>query len=259
MVSYLLWSILAILIFQSLFFIIAWNKKNNAFADIAWGGGFIVLMAVTWKLSGAFSIRQTLLGIAVCIWGIRLIIHIAIRNRGKKEDFRYREMRERWGKSAIWYSYTRVFLFQGLLMFIIGLPILLVNRSSGNSLTVADFLGAALWISGFLFETIADAQLRHFIKHRKKTSSNIMDRGLWKYSRHPNYFGESVMWWGIFLISFSVPYGWAGIVSPLLITFLLVKVSGIPPLEKHFQDNPAYQEYAGRTSVFVPWIPTRKR
>ncbi|MCJ7679308.1 MAG: DUF1295 domain-containing protein, partial [Candidatus Aminicenantes bacterium] len=171
-------------------------------------------------------------------------------------DFRYAKWRKEWGRWFVLRSYFQVFILQGVLMGIIALPILLVNASMKPGLTWLDGLGVAVWVIGFCFETMGDLQLARF-KKNPSNKGKIMTSGLWRYTRHPNYFGESAMWWGIFLITLSVPGGWVGVVSPVLITFILLFVSGVRMLEKKYGDNPEFQAYAERTSVFIPFPPKK--
>jgi steroid 5-alpha reductase family enzyme len=188
-------------------------------------------------------------------WGIRLAAHVASRTRGKPEDFRYAEMRRRWGKRAPLFSYTHVFILQGVLLLIVAYPIVLIHAHPSVPIGITDMLGVLVWCGGFAMEAAADAQLSRFARFRKSPENPILTDGLWRFSRHPNYFGEAVLWWGIFLLTVRVPWGWTGVISPLLIGFLLRFVSGVPLLEKKYADNPWFREYAKRTSVFVPWFP----
>ncbi len=251
----LLITIFSIFIYMTLFFLIAHKIKNNGIADIAWGLGFVLVAVLNLFIADQITFRQYLVTALVTIWGLRLAGHIFLRNKGKPEDFRYRNMRERWGSKAGIKSYTHVFLLQGLLLLLIAYPIIIVKQYERNVLTIFDLLGTGLWISGFLYEVIGDWQLKRFIKYEKSESNQILKTGLWRYTRHPNYFGESLVWWGIFFIVLSVPNGWWAIFSPVLITFLLLKVSGVPLLEKKYQDNKEYQAYAKKTNKFIPWFP----
>jgi steroid 5-alpha reductase family enzyme len=147
-------------------------------------------------------------------------------------------------------------MLQGVFLLLIVTPVILVNRPGDGELRLLDLIGAAVWVLGFLFEAVGDFQLKAF-KADPDNKGRIMDRGLWRYTRHSNYFGEAVMWWGIFLIALSAPGGWAAIVSPLVITGLLLRVSGVTLLEKKYAGNPAYADYVRRTSAFVPWFPKK--
>ena len=147
-------------------------------------------------------------------------------------------------------------MLRGVFLLLIVTPVILVNRPGDGELRLLDLIGAAVWVLGFLFEAVGDFQLKAF-KADPDNKGRIMDRGLWRYTRHSNYFGEAVMWWGIFLIALSAPGGWAAIVSPLVITGLLLRVSGVTLLEKKYAGNPAYADYVRRTSDFVPWFPKK--
>jgi len=187
------------------------------------------------------------------IWAFRLSLYIFLRSRKQAEDFRYAAWRKQWGKNWILCSYVKVFLIQAIFLFIISAPILIFYFSSNSALNWLDFVGFFIWSLGFILESVSDFQKNRF----RKDSSNkgkFIQSGLWRYSRHPNYFGESLLWWGIFLVSLSLKNGIYAIISPIIITFLLTKVSGIPLLEKKYENNPEYSEYKNRTSAFVPWV-----
>lgn len=244
--------------FMTIAYIVALLKRNNTVADVAWGVGFIFIAWIA-AYDSHFGDRPILIACLVTLWGIRLVSHIAPRLRGNREDFRYAELRKQWGKHAAWKSYTHVFLLQGILMLMIAFPMIYVSLV-GRSLPIGlpDLLGAALWTIGFAMESAADAQLAAF-RRNAKNKGKVLDSGLWHYSRHPNYFGESVQWWGIFVIALSSPGGWVTALSPLLITFLLTRVSGIPMVEKKAMTSAAYRAYAERTSAFVPWFPRKPK
>lgn len=242
-----------IFIYMSLFFVIAQAKKDNSIADVAWGLGFALLALYTLISKGTFFPRQLLVTTLVLVWATRLSLHILKRNWSKGEDPRYVQWRKSWGKYATLLSFTNVFLLQGFLMLIISYPILLINTYSDASLNYIDVLGFIVWLIGFCFEVVGDAQLAAFLKNPSNRGSILMS-GLWKYTRHPNYFGEALLWWGIFVLALSVPYGYTSILSPLLITYLLVFVSGVPLAEKQLENNDQFAVYKKRTSVFIPWF-----
>jgi steroid 5-alpha reductase family enzyme len=194
--------------------------------------------------------------VLVSIWGLRLTWHIFVRNRGKSEDYRYLAWRKEWGKWFYIRSYFQVYLLQGLFLFLIVSPVLLINKNAGGSLELLDFLGVIVWLIGFYFEVVGDAQLARFIKN-PENKGKLMQDGLWAYTRHPNYFGEVTQWWGIWLIAISTPGGWLGIIGPITITFLILKVSGIPMLEQKMEKNPAFESYKKRVSMFFP-LPAKK-
>lgn len=228
---------------------------------MAWGLGFVLVVAYHLAreslLHQALDSRQLLLAVLITIWGTRLSWHIYRRNRGKPEDYRYANWRQKWGRGFVLRSYFQIFLLQGFFMFLILTPSLLVLRSRSGQLKWLEILGVAVWLAGFFFEAVADFQLRRF-KQNPENRGRIITSGLWKYSRHPNYFGESVMWWGIFLIALKTPAGWLGIISPLTITLLLTMVSGVPLLEKKYRGQPEFEAYRSVTSAFFP-LPPRKK
>lgn len=254
-------SALIIFLYMNLVFILSLIKKNAAIVDVAWGPGFVLV--VVFHLAreslhhGVIDSRQFLVAILITIWGTRLSWHIYRRNRGKPEDYRYANWRQKWGRTFVLRSYFQIFLLQGFSMFLILMPSLLVLRVRSGRLTVLEALGLLVWLTGFFFEAVADWQLRRF-KQNPENRGRIITGGLWKYSRHPNYFGESIMWWGIFLIALDTPLGWLGIISPLTITLLLTMVSGIPLLEKKYRGQPDFETYREVTSAFFP-LPPRKK
>ena len=243
--------------YMTAWFFVALLKKDNSVADIAWGLGFVLIAVITlFGRGGERQARPFLASSLIFIWGMRLALHILLRNRKRGEDPRYAAWRAKWGGWFVVRSYLQVFLLQGFFILVISSPIILVNSSAQGPLTPLDLAGTAVWLVGFTFEAVGDRQLARF-KKDPANRGRIMDRGLWNYSRHPNYFGESLMWWGIFLLTLNVPGGWATAVSPLLLTFLLVRVSGIPLLEKKYAGNAEFQAYALRTSAFVPRPPKK--
>jgi steroid 5-alpha reductase family enzyme len=232
--------------------------KNASIVDIFWGAGFAVIAMITFALTDGYATRKLLTTALAAIWGLRLAIHIGWRNHGKGEDFRYQAMRERNGDRFAFVSLYTVFGLQGVLMWLISLPLQFAQISREPArLTWLDFLGAALWLIGLSFEAIGDLQLTIF-KLDPANKGKVMDRGLWAYTRHPNYFGDALLWWGFFLIALATPRGWWTVISPVLMTTLLLKVSGVALLEKTLvKTRPAYRDYVRRTSAFVPLPPKR--
>ncbi len=241
-------------LYMTAFFFLSLIKKRNDVADIAWGLGFVMLAWVSFFLSPETEIRHIILCALVSIWGVRLAEHIYIRNKGKKEDYRYLEWRRKWGKWFYLRSYFQVYILQGFLLYTIILPVLFVNKEAGASLGILDFLGVFVWSVGFFFESVGDAQLINFLKN-PKNKGKLMTQGLWKYTRHPNYFGEALLWWGVWIIAFSATKSFWLLVSPLVITLLVLKVSGIPMLEKKMVKHPDFDDYKKRTSIFIPLPP----
>jgi len=252
--SYYLTLVLILFAYMSLWFVFSLLKKRNDVADVAWGGGFVLMTWASYFISDSSGIRGVLVGILVSVWGLRLAWHIHTRNMGKQEDYRYLAWRKEWGKWFYIRSFFQVYLLQGTFLFLISLPVLLINKDSGDGLGLLDIFGIAVWLFGFYFESVGDAQLARFIKN-PANKGKLMQSGLWAYTRHPNYFGEVAQWWGIWLLALSVPNGWLGIIGPITITFLILKVSGIPMLEKKMEENPEFAEYKRRVSVFIPAPP----
>ena len=252
--SYFLVLASVLFLYMSFWFGLSLLKKRNDVADVAWGLGFILLAWTSFLLGPAQSPRGLIVGLLISVWGIRLAWHIHTRNRGKAEDYRYATWREEWGRWFYLRSYLQVYILQGLLLFLIVSPVLLINKSINTDFNYFDLLGVAVWLFGFIFELVGDAQLANFIKN-PLNKGKLIQAGLWRYTRHPNYFGEVTMWWGIWLVALSVPYGLLGIIGPLTITVLILKISGIPMLEKKMTLNPDFAAYKKRTSVFIPWFP----
>lgn len=252
----LLISLAALLLYMSVLFVIALITKNNGTADVGYGIAFMVVIIATFLQAPVTEPLLLILTLLPFVWGARLATRIYLKNKGKPEDFRYKAWREAWGNTFVWRSFLQVFMLQGLVVFVVALPVTLalVYPATVFNTTLA-YAGLALWLVGFFFEVVGDRQLDTFIQN-PQNKGKIMMGGLWKYSRHPNYFGESTMWVGIAFISFalsSVPF--VALVSPLLITFLLLKVSGVPLLEKRWEGNPDWEAYKKRTSVFIPLPP----
>jgi steroid 5-alpha reductase family enzyme len=239
----------ALLIYQSVWFVVAIIRKRNDVADIAWGLGFILLAWLSY--SGATNQRALLVNLLVTLWGLRLSWHIYKRNRGQQEDFRYANWRKQW-KHVYLRSFLQVFMLQGLMLFIIAWPVLFINQAGFIEWQSWDMAGVIVWLTGFLFESVGDFQLAQF-KKNPANRGKLITTGLWQFTRHPNYFGEAVQWWGIFLIACSLPMGWITVVSPVVITYLLRYVSGVPMLERKYAQHPDFKTYQQNTSVFFPW------
>ncbi|MFN0176782.1 MAG: DUF1295 domain-containing protein [Saprospiraceae bacterium] len=244
---------LLLLCYASLWFVVGLLRKRNDVADIAWGLGFVLICVYCWA-TRPYSPLSTLVYALVTLWGFRLALHIALRSRGKAEDFRYRQWRTDWGRWFVLRSFLQVYVLQCGFMLVMSAPILIAGEAAMNRISTLSIAGVLLWAIGFFFEAVGDYQLSVFVKH-KSHKDDIMQTGLWRYTRHPNYFGEVVLWWGIFLVVLPVQQGIWGIVSPITITFLLLYVSGIPMLEAKYADNPQFQAYKKRTSAFFPWQP----
>jgi steroid 5-alpha reductase family enzyme len=256
MLSFLAAAAVAVFIFMTAVFFIALLIKDNSIVDVAWGPGFILVVLTTLFMRPGFEARHVVVSALVVVWGLRLATYVFLRKRGRGEDFRYAKWRRDWGRWIVPRSFFQIFMLQGVFMLVIASPVVLVNHSGRKGLTALDGLGAFLWLIGFLFESVGDYQLKRF-KQNPESRGRIMTSGLWKYTRHPNYFGEAALWWGVFLIALSVRGGWVAIISPLTITFLLLKVSGVTMLEKKYAGNEEFAAYARRTSAFFPWFPKK--
>jgi len=250
---------LIIFIWFNFLFLLSRRLKRLDIVDLGWGLGFVILSWSTLLLTRNFALRPLLITLMITIWGLRLSVHIFLRNRGRSDDHRYQDLHKKWRHHPTLNTYFNIFILQGFLGLLISVPIILTNfdlSPTASALTPTDIIGYLIWLFGFAFETIADWQLSKF-KKNSTHKGKIITTGLWRYSRHPNYFGEALLWWGIFLISTNTPLGYLGIISPVLIDFLLLNVSGIPLLEKKYQHNPEYQHYAHHTSLFFP-LPPKK-
>ncbi len=243
---------LVVCLYMTIVFILALARKDNSIVDVAWGIGFIIITVYTIIQSGEVDLRKMIVSLLVLLWGLRLSFHILVRNSGKGEDFRYKAWRNSW-KYFFLRSYFQIFLLQGLLMLVISTPIWFINSGIGGPLGLLDSIGLFIFGFGFLFEVIADYQLAEF-KKNPTNAGKLMTTGLWSMSRHPNYFGESLVWWGITFYALSFPNGWCTMISPVIITILLRFVSGVPMLEKKYKENPDWADYKAKTAAFVPFI-----
>jgi steroid 5-alpha reductase family enzyme len=249
-------TVLAIVLFAfvNFWFVVSLIRKRNDVADVAWGLSFVLLTWVAFLYMATYEPRQVLVTLLVTLWGIRLAWHIYSRNTNKGEDYRYKAWRESWGKWFLLRSYLQVYILQGVFLYIIILPVLFIQRYGGPALNIYDLIGVFIWGIGFYFEAVGDSQLRAFIKDANN-KGKILTTGLWRYTRHPNYFGEVTQWWGIWLIALSVPGSFWTIIGPITITYLIVFVSGIPMLEKRYEGNQEFENYKQKTSVFFPMKP----
>jgi steroid 5-alpha reductase family enzyme len=222
-------------------------KKRDDIADIAWGLGFI-LIALFNLFTGYLSFQSLIITILTTIWGGRLALHIYQRNKNRAEDYRYQSFKSN--------PYLKVFMTQGIFMFLISLPIIFITHIDDIGWTYINTIGLWLWCIGFYFESVGDSQLKVFLND-PQNKGKILTTGLWKYTRHPNYFGEVTMWWGIWLISFYSINSFYSIIGPLTITTLILFVSGIPLLEIKYVGNKEFDKYKLKTSVFFPWFPKK--
>jgi len=250
-------SLLVALAYMILAWLLSLAKKDASIVDVFWGLGFVLLAAVYFVSTDGFIGRKVLMTSLVAIWGVRLSLHILSRNWGKGEDYRYRAWRERAGGRFWWASLFQVFLLQGLLLWVVSAPILGAQfYESPDELTVVDVLGTVVWGVGFVFEAVGDLQLARF-KADPANRGKVMRNGLWTYTRHPNYFGDATVWWGLFVIAAGTADGYWTFFGPLLMTFLLLRVSGVALLERTQRaSKPEYRDYVESTSAFIPWFPS---
>jgi len=251
-------ALLIILGLMTVLWLVSLLLRNSSIVDIFWGAGFVVANWIFFLLTPQGAVeRKVLIGVLVSLWGLRLTLHILWRNWGKPEDFRYQKTREDSERIWWWKSWFQVFLLQGGLMWIISAPLLAANMSpSSRGLALLDYLGAAVWLVGFFFEAAGDLQLASF-KADPRNKGKVLDHGVWRYTRHPNYFGDAAQWWGFYLIA-AAAGGWWTIFSPILMTVLLLRVSGVALLEKTLDKRPGYKEYVESTNAFFPG-PRRTR
>ncbi|HET9174254.1 MAG TPA: DUF1295 domain-containing protein [Candidatus Saccharimonadales bacterium] len=248
----LLWNALFLLLLMSTAFVVARQRKRLDTVDTAWGLAYIVPASLA--LGFQLQASTIVIGIAVYIWAIRLATHILERNRHRSDDPRYQELSKKWGGNFWLRAYVSIFFTQAVLVWLVSIPVVMATNTPLRHGTVLVVLGALVWVSGFLVEAVADRQLRIFLQD-KRHHGHTLQTGLWRYSRHPNYFGELTQWYGIALIAASVRFGWVGFIGPVLLTILIVFVSGLPPIERRRQRDAEYQTYKRRTSALIPWLP----
>ena len=245
-----------------LMMIIGWfvslRRNNVTVVDSLWGLGFVLIAWITFFMSAGETFRALLLAVLTSIWGFRLSIYLTRRNKGKGEDPRYGSWRRQYGDRFWIVSLFNVFLVQAVFLWIIALAMQYGQLSSIPArVTWLDICGTLVWLVGFGFEAVGDWQLARF-KLNPANQGKVMDHGLWAYTRHPNYFGEMLIWWGIFLIVLSTPGSMWTIISPVLITITLIKITGVALTEKIILEKKSkYAEYIANTSAFIPWFPKR--
>ncbi len=244
-------ALLIILAYFFIFFIVGTAIKNNSIVDIGWGLGFVVASWILYLVYQPTSFAPLLANILISLWGLRLFYYIMRRNIFAEEDFRYQNWRKAWGKWVIPRAFLQVYMLQGLFMFAIGSTVyyLNVNDVSFNYLSI---VGLVIWLIGYLFEVIGDRQLKRHIASKR---GGIITTGLWQYTRHPNYFGEILMWWGLYLFAVLLdPSAWWLVYSPLAMTYIFVFVS-TPLLEERMKTRDGWEEYAKRTNKLFAWFP----
>ncbi len=249
---------LVILGFMAANWLVSLALRNSSIVDIFWGTGFVLSNWIYFALTpDSLPARKWLISILVTIWGLRLSLYILWRNWGKGEDFRYQKWRRKAGPKWWWQSFFKVFVLQGLLMWIISAPLLAAHISATPArLTILDWLAIPVWAFGFFFEAVGDWQLARF-KADPANKGQVLRTGVWRYTRHPNYFGDAAQWWAYYLVAAASGGFWT-VFSPILMTLLLLRVSGVALLEKTLtQTKPQYADYVASTSAFVPWFPRK--
>ncbi len=251
-------ALLVIMSMMTILWIVSVAIKNVSIVDIFWGFGFVLTSVFYFIKTDGYETRKIILMSLIAIWGLRLSVYLAWRNIGKGEDFRYKEFRKKYGENRYWWvSFFQTFLLQGVLMWLISAPLLGAQYYSENSqLGVLDYTGIALWLVGFSFEAGGDFQLAVF-KANLSNKGKVLDTGFWRYTRHPNYFGDASAWWGYGLICIAAG-SYVPVLGSILMTALIIKVSGVALLEKSLKDTkPEYREYIEKTSAFLPWFPKK--
>jgi steroid 5-alpha reductase family enzyme len=251
-------ALLMIIILMSILWIISIIIKNVSIVDLFWGFGFVITCGFYYFKTDGFELRKLILLILVTIWGLRLSLYLAWRNSGKGEDFRYREFRKKYGENRYWWiSFFQTFLLQGFLMWLISAPLLGAQYYAGKaSLGILDIIGIVFWVIGLTFEAGGDLQLARF-KANPENKGKVLNTGLWRLTRHPNYFGDASVWWGYGLICMAAG-SYIPVLGSILMTALIIKVSGVALLEKSLsQLKPQYRDYIEKTSAFIPWFPKK--
>lgn len=227
-----------------------WSRITHRMdvADVLWGPGIAVLNTLVLTPWSDPTVPQLVFIGSVWVWALRLAHHIGKRNARKSEDARYAAWRKEWGVTVGWRSYLQVFLLQSMLMLPMAAPAFAL-ASSGAGLGWSAWVGMVLFLAGMATESVADRQLSVFMRH-PENRGKVMDRGLWAWSRHPNYLGEVILWWGLGLMG-----GWVGLIASATITWLILKVSGVPMLERKWAEDPKYAAYLASTPRFLPFQP----
>lgn len=252
---------LVVLVFVTLLFGLSIILRRNDIADTAWGAGIALVAWATYFLNDNPKVNLFIL-VLISLWALRLALHIGTRSAKHGEDPRYVAFRNSWGRWFYVRSYLQVFVLQGALMLCVGfIGFYAAAQTVAATPTTLSiyfyYLGFLVWCVGMFFEAVGDYQLRRFLAE-PTNKGHVMTSGLWTYTRHPNYFGEVTLWWGLWLMTFTITGGWITILAPLTITFLILKVSGIPMLEARYVGNVEFESYKSRTNAFLPWWPKAK-
>ena len=258
MMTLFLQAALLTLVLVTLLWLVSVLITDASIVDLFWGFSFVVVNAFYFLSSGDITAQKLLVLVLVSIWGLRLTVYLAWRNIGKGEDFRYQEFRRKYGPKRYWWvSFFQTFLLQGVLIMVVSLPLLGIHGSTDSgALTLLDYVGIIVWIIGFSFEAGGDLQLVRF-KGNTANRGQVLDTGFWRYTRHPNYFGDATVWWAYAIFSIAAGSYWP-IIGALIMTLLIIKVSGVALLEKTLHETkPKYRDYIRRTNAFFPWFPKK--
>ncbi|MDH5415044.1 MAG: DUF1295 domain-containing protein [Flavobacteriaceae bacterium] len=253
-----LYGLIAIMCMMTLLWLISIFIKNVSIVDPFWGIGFVLAGVTYFFNTEGLNPRKIILLVLLLLWGLRLSIYLGCRNWGKEEDFRYQQFRKDYGAHRYWwFSFFQVFLFQGVLCWLISAPLLAAMYFMPDSnLNILDYFAILVWGVGFAFEAGGDYQLSRF-KSSPANKGKVLNTGFWKYTRHPNYFGDATIWWayGIFAVAAG---SYITLLSSLLMTLLIIKISGVAMLERTLKETkPQYMEYIEKTNAFIPWFPKK--
>jgi steroid 5-alpha reductase family enzyme len=248
-------AILALVVFT---WLLSLRLRDASIVDVAFVAGIVLVAWLAFAIAEGSAARKVLVVTLTTLWGLRLAGYITRRKLGEGEDFRYEELRQRYGERFPIVSLVVVFLFQGAGIWAVSLPVQTAQvPDSPQGLVLLDFVGIAVWSVGMLFESVADFQLARF-RADPRNRGKVMDSGLWRYSRHPNYFGEFCIWWGLYAVALATVEAWWSIIGPLTMSFILIRLFGVPAMEPHLsRTKEGYEDYVRRTSAFLPKPPRR--
>ena len=251
MLQLVAWSALIIFFYMTIIFFLAQVLEDNSIVDVGWGIGFVCIAIFTLFVR-EINLRKIIFNLLILAWGMRLSLYILFRNSGRGEDFRYKNWRNSW-KHFVLRSFFQIFMLQGFIMLVVALPVIRVNAAAPRSIGFIDVIGLIIFLCGFGMEVIGDRQLHQF-KQLSENAGKLITTGLWKYTRHPNYFGEVMLWWGICLFAVPEIDGLFTLIGPLTITLLIRYVSGVPMLEAKYEGRADWETYKSETPVFIPFL-----
>lgn len=246
-------SAVLLLVYINIFYFYTLSTEDYTIVDIAWGLGFILVAMFCTLVAKQTSISLWVVDALISIWGLRLSIYIYLRHKGKPEDYRYHALRQSWGRLAWAHSYLKVFLLQASIIWIMSTPVMYLSTQNDTDMNVWGVLLASVGLLGIAYESIADYQ-NYIFKSDEKNTGKFCETGLWRYSRHPNYFGELAFWWALGLLICVTSQSFIGLITPIIINLLIYFVSGVPLLEEKRKDDPAYQAYKMKTNCIIPFL-----